>query len=293
MTTEIWTQERLEKLIADRVEESLYLEYKAAASLYDNKVSIAVSKEVSSFANADGGTIIYGIAEHPEQDKRHRPERLDPVIRSEFSKERLDSIIAANIRPAIESLKISPVAIDGSDEKVVYVVEIPKSTTAHQAGDFCFYRRHNFQSKPMYEYEISELKNRLRYATVKARAKIVINQLDWSVLHFEIQNESNIMVRHFGVVIHSPVKWKQSAILYEEAIVDHVDGYFAFRLSFTNGMGAPLFPLSKRYENFKFKLGSFSKEPENPLRNLRYRLYADSAPPVEGCFEIDALLNGS
>jgi len=58
-----YTQAELESLITNRVEENLNLDYKGADALYniDGKIdrSLEISKDVSSFANSDGGIIIY------------------------------------------------------------------------------------------------------------------------------------------------------------------------------------------------------------------------------------------
>ena len=40
------------------------------------------------------------------------------------------------------------------------VVEIPKSLTAHQARDLRYYRRYNFESVAMVDYEIRDVMNR-------------------------------------------------------------------------------------------------------------------------------------
>lgn len=75
-----FTKEYLEHLIADQVEEGGQLEYKAAASLgRTNEQKKEITKDVSAFANAAGGILIYGIREHAEKEKRHLPEAFDPV----------------------------------------------------------------------------------------------------------------------------------------------------------------------------------------------------------------------
>jgi len=41
-------------------------------------------------ANSAGGIIIYGIKEYDEADKRHLPEKIDPIQQNVFSKEWLE-----------------------------------------------------------------------------------------------------------------------------------------------------------------------------------------------------------
>ena len=108
----IWTRERLDQMVADKVEESLVLEYKRAESLQNTDSRKAeITKDVSAFANSSGGVLICGVAEPNDRAKRHLPERLDPVSRLNTSKEWLEQIIQS-IQPRLENVMIHPVTID-------------------------------------------------------------------------------------------------------------------------------------------------------------------------------------
>ena len=151
----------LQNLISNQVEENLHLDYKAADALMktDGKKK-EISKDVSAFANSDGGIIIYGIKEFSDPAKRHLPEHIDPIDRINISKEWLEQVINSNISPRLDGLKILPISINTSSNEVVYVVEIPKSNTAHQAADLRYYKRNNFESVPMYDFEVRDIMNR-------------------------------------------------------------------------------------------------------------------------------------
>lgn len=158
----MWNIDRINKYIKDEVEENLFLDYKAAGSLgkSDGKKK-EISKDVSAFANSGGGLIIYGISEFKEKDKSHLPEKINPVNRLDYSKEWLEQIINSNISPKIKGVKIYPVQIGQvTDNTSVYVVEIPQSDTAHQAKDKRYYKRYNFESVAMEDYEIKDIINR-------------------------------------------------------------------------------------------------------------------------------------
>ena len=158
----IWDQARLESYITNQIEENLMLDYKSAGALAktDGKRS-EVTKDVSAFANPAGGTIIYGIKEHDDQTKKHLPEKIDPIDRTQLSKEWLEQVIG-NIRPRIDAISIHPVPLNGISTQVAYVVEIPRGITAHQATDHRYYRRYNFESVSMEDYEIQDIRNRRR-----------------------------------------------------------------------------------------------------------------------------------
>ena len=163
-----WGEVDLNKLITDQVEENIHLDYKAADALgKSDRKKKEISKDVSAFANSDGGTIIYGIKEYDDPQKNHIPEKIDPVIQTEFTKEWLEQVISSNIFPRISGIIIEPIRINGSGNKVVYKVNIPKSFTVHQAKDLKYYKRFNFESVAMYDFEIKDILNRATKPIIK------------------------------------------------------------------------------------------------------------------------------
>lgn len=152
-------------MIDNQVEEDQHLDYKSAKAIEDNK---EIAKDVSAFANADGGVIIYGIKEYDEREKRHLPEAFDPITDiKKFSKERLEQIINSSISPRISGLLIIPVRLDKDKLDTIYVVEIPKSNTAHQnQSDLRYYRRYNFESLKMYDHEVRDVMFRKTYPKI-------------------------------------------------------------------------------------------------------------------------------
>jgi hypothetical protein len=156
----IWDENAIKRYVDQGIEESLTLDYKASGSLAktDGKKS-EITKDVSAMANSAGGIIIYGIQEHQDRDKRHLPEKIDPIDRSQFSKEWLEQIIN-NIQPRIDGVIIHAIPITSTPTGVIYIVEIPQSNTAHQATDKRYYKRYNFESIAMEDYEIRDVMNR-------------------------------------------------------------------------------------------------------------------------------------
>ena len=150
-----WDENDVLQLIESLVEENIQLDYKASASLQktDEKKK-EISKDVSAFANSVGGTIVYGVAQYADANRRRFPERIDggcdPV---EISKEWLEQVINSRIQPRIEGIRIHPIQLERTAPgKVIYTVSIPESFTAHQASDHRYYRRYNFESVPMEDY---------------------------------------------------------------------------------------------------------------------------------------------
>lgn len=211
------TKSELESLIVNQIEENIHLDYKAASALgkSDGKKD-EISRDISAFANSNGGTIIYGIAEFDEKEKSHLPEKIDAINRTEFSKEWLENIINGRISPRIEGIKIKSISIEESTNSVVYIVEIPKSTTAHQASDFRYYKRSNFGKNPMYDYEVKDVMNRNKSPKIEIileidkykyevkqpiyQITIPINKSEQPIKKFAVSNTLKVYAKNIGGV---------------------------------------------------------------------------------------------
>ena len=97
------TLEEIQQLILNQIQESLHLDYKSGDALDPLRVRVAeIAKDVSSFANSDGGVIIYGVTE-----QNQLPSKIDDgVDHNRFSRERLEQIIQGNISPKIDGVEI-------------------------------------------------------------------------------------------------------------------------------------------------------------------------------------------
>jgi hypothetical protein len=158
----MWNIDKIKEYIDNGIEENLHLDYKSSGSLGKTEgKKKEISKDVSAFANSAGGIIIYGVSEYDDKAKSHLPEKIDVINRIEFSKEWLEQVINSNISPRIRDINITPIQYgDIKDNEVIYIVEIPQSHTAHQAKDKKYYKRYNFESIAMEDYEIKDIINR-------------------------------------------------------------------------------------------------------------------------------------
>lgn len=182
-----FTETELILMIQSKVEENLHLDYKGAGSLAstDGKKK-EIAKDISAFANSDGGIVIYGIKEFDDAQHRHLPERLDPIDRYNISKEWLEQVINSNIQPKIENLTINPITLSSAINHVAYVVRVPKSNTAHQASDKKYYKRYNFESVAMEDYEIKDIINRQSSPQLSLVLNPELTTYNLNVLRFPI-----------------------------------------------------------------------------------------------------------
>ena len=147
----------LKSFINNSIEESQYIEFKSGEALSKKDAhKKEISKDVSAFANSDGGIIIYGISE-----KNHKADSFSFIDGNTFNKEWLEQIISSTINRNIPDLKIYPVRKSGNLKETLYVVQIPSSIEApHMCREKRFYRRAQFESVIMEEYEIRQLYGR-------------------------------------------------------------------------------------------------------------------------------------
>lgn len=156
-----WTEADILDLITNGIQESIYLDYKACDALEktDRKKS-EMSKDISAFANSAGGTIVYGVT---EDRATHLPQAIDiGYDPANISKEWIEQVVNSNIQRRIDGIRINTVTLDATHPgRVLYVVSIPQSSRApHMAADHRFYKRYNFESIAMEEYEIRDVAQR-------------------------------------------------------------------------------------------------------------------------------------
>ena len=145
------------------VEESTHLDYKDGAALSPEEIT-EITKDVSSFANSDGGIIIYGVGEDKET---HVPSYYAPITNAKISKEWLEQKINI-IQPNIKGLQIFPIRLNKKATKSIYIVKIPRSDDApHMAKDRRYYYRGNFVSEAMQSYQVRDTFNRISTPLLK------------------------------------------------------------------------------------------------------------------------------
>ncbi|HZR60805.1 MAG TPA: ATP-binding protein [Xanthobacteraceae bacterium] len=209
------TKDDLEKLIRDGVIESLTLDYKASPALgKDSKSRDELCKDVSAFANSAGGQIIYGI----EEDKTV-PTKLDDGADLSITKEWIEQIIDSRIQPRIEGLIIRPIQLA---KGYGFVITIPQATSRapHQAPDKKYYKRQNFQSVAMEDYEIRDV---LRRATTPVlQVGLSIGQSNTSALEFVSGQESSKPITLRATVANQSSQPAYHSVLYIGLDIDLV-----------------------------------------------------------------------
>lgn len=209
----------IENYILTNAEETINLEFKRGDALKKGKsdkekvkVKNEIAKDVSSFANSDGGIIIYGI-----EEKDNKACRIYYVDGREFTSETLEQIINSRIQRRIEDLRIDVLRNEAKIEQSVYIVKIPRSSNApHRTSDGRFYKRYNLQSVIMEEYEVRDLYSRTENTNLEIippnidviRGEAVVGTGKYKgydvYIDFEIINQGNVIEKLYKIEIHLP-----------------------------------------------------------------------------------------
>ena len=182
--------EDLERLCEEHEAESLFLEFKPCNELRRKKrddergeprslddVKMELSKDVSAFLNSAGGTIIYGIREYRSSSSISRAKETDRENAFQGKDPREDRVtewIRAHVQPPPD-VNVYSVLVDRDDPESspwFLVVEIPQGLLAYMAKDDRFHKRVSNLRKPMAQYEVMDVMNRARGATLEVRLRI-------------------------------------------------------------------------------------------------------------------------
>ena len=80
--TEDYSIVDIQRLIDQEVEENIHLDYKASGSLsQEDRKKNELTKDISAFANSDGGIIVYGVSE--KENKPFDFSFINPKIRKQ------------------------------------------------------------------------------------------------------------------------------------------------------------------------------------------------------------------
>jgi hypothetical protein len=287
------SEAEIQQLINDGTEETLTLEYKSADSLSkDDKPKVEITKDVAAMANSAGGTIIYGVREFREAERKHLPERIDPIDRSAFSREWLDQVISG-IQPRLE-FTITAIPLSSHASHVAYIVQVPQGVTAHQSRDGRYWKRSNTTLRCMDDYEIRDVFNRQKHPILVPKFTIdrtdftdgIHSQSGWQ-LSMGVRNEGPIYVMYVlgmvfcaSVCVHPdeepPEDLKKLFFKIGRNTVRLIDG---FGMPKGEPRYEPILPtLISTVVSFRLK-DDWEKYRDT---GIFWKIHGDNAPPREG-----------
>ena len=175
------TKADLEALWTGNVKESISLEYKASPAVdkKDDTKKVEMGRDVSAFANADGGQIIYGMTEND-----HEPAGLDGGIDGRLYPEIwFEQILQQHVTPQIPGLRIRHIPL--AKPMVAVVIDIPATKgDPHQASDGRYYKRHNFNRLIMEHYEVRDSMRRAVDPDLVLEFDLMVGQAAYKSVEF-------------------------------------------------------------------------------------------------------------
>ena len=301
------TMEDLQALIDQKTPEDGQLEFKGGGALgasYPN-LRESVAKDVSAFANAGGGCLIYGIKEKKVLGASIAV-AIDPVTNQTASEDWLTQIISSSTAPPLRLFQVFSINVDGG---MVLVVEVEPSYTAHQNRvDKRYYRRTAATSTAMEDFEIRDVMNRRTGPVLELdcsfqlKARLPTKRIFVAVP--TIRNIGGKTLRDWHLQILVP------DLIFIDNTTSFDNDYIWFSVSAPGQRGYSTFELSSQHlhnrsdrrllpqQNFEVSLQAGIGEillvveqfREDELRTLCpaifLRLYADDCAPIERTYEL-------
>jgi hypothetical protein len=140
------------RLIEDEVEERKRLEYKQALNLINTEDRAEFLADISSFANASGGDIIFGISDRRNGGNATGiPDAIVPLSLTnlEMEKGRMSQLIETGVQPRISGIQLRVIEIP--EKGPVIIVRVPKSWIGPHMVNYAnrtrFFSRNNILGK--------------------------------------------------------------------------------------------------------------------------------------------------
>lgn len=293
-----WTEASLSALDAHEYD---FQEFKGSLWLSRDREVVGafmhmLSKQVSAFSNGAGGRVFIGLDDEGQIDGGV-PMDLKPGGTRSW----LEDIIPGTVSPSLRSFNVYEIpGGEGSSIQpgnAVYVVEIPPSEDApHQASDHRYYLRIAGKSRPMGHIHVEDVMRRTRHPRVRLDRLTPFGDaehIDTDPRGPKVQlcfraslvNEGRTLAHHVGVEIVVPRP------LVNGEVRGRMLGEGGFTLSQEPGAltffryhPTPLFPAQQlQVVQLWIALhGSNSALVEGEEGRVRWRVFADDAPPVEG-----------
>jgi hypothetical protein len=150
------SEQDLQELVSNSVLEHKTLEYKLTLPGNTNSEKKEFLADVSSFANAAGGDLVYGVLQDsgtgfPKELRGLDVQNIDQEIL------RLDSMIRSGINPRIPTVRIQSISL--SNSKTVLIVRVQKSwISPHQVTLQSHDKFYSRSTNGKYELDVTELR---------------------------------------------------------------------------------------------------------------------------------------
>lgn len=133
----------IEKLVKDKTEEFLHLDYEQIPAKNVNFNGLA--EHISGFLNTSGGLVIFGVSED-EEDGRDVPQGF---TWTSIDKEQVENSLYRKVEPWNNDIRILPIQDPDDLTQRIFIIYVPKSKNPPHMVNHRYYLRINFQTIPM------------------------------------------------------------------------------------------------------------------------------------------------
>lgn len=272
------------------VGELSYIDYKESRWLtLDQKWRQDVSRYLSAFANQEGGYLVIGVVD-PVPGGVIQVDGGTPLDANGGIIQWLENVLPDLVERPLDHIDVWAVTSRTGQSAIhpnhgVIVIHVrPSEGAPHQARDGKYYTRHGSKLKPLGHRAISDIAARRKYPSLQLiNITLFWSRLDDFILSATVENTSAVSARDCSVVVDLPVYvGKEGFLSYERSIATTDDGLAAVRVNLNNRRGGTLFPRSRQTFTAKLDVGIRSGEAVPTISDVRYKLFADEMPFIQG-----------
>jgi hypothetical protein len=169
--------EAIRALVAEKHEETLYLEFKALQSALNPEGKRRAMKAICGLSNSVGGTLVIGI-QTAKSDDIDIADEAKPVSDASSFANRLKAAIAEGLSPQHPGIEVYPV-LDGGGPAGFVVVDVPRSELRPHMSlakdEYRYYRRGLVGTTPMHHGEIRDMMLAPREASLSLTFQVSIH----------------------------------------------------------------------------------------------------------------------
>lgn len=304
---ERWT----EALLADlEPHEHDFQEFKGSAWIVDDDLTIpepfllALSKQVSAFANGAGGRLFLGLDDHGHIDGG-----VPTDLKGGGTRAWLEDIVPQRVDPPLQRCNVFEVGPEGERSAIrpghaVYVIDIPSSSHApHQAMDHRYYLRIAGKSRPMGHVHIQDVLRRTQHPTIKVSRLGPYGSFEpdrtdprgpqaFVQVRAFLVNQSRRLAQHVGIELDLPRPFAGSRV--RRRMRDHGECHFSQtpgQVLFFRYHPIPIFPSQEIYAvSCWICVHASNLSLLRSGARLGWTVYADDAEPVRGGRELGSFL---